>query len=102
MRHTGLILQRVLNQLKWRSESKHSLNRSWRRNLHIVVRSFRDVATGRHVAKTFRHVRKGIVGVEKATGSWIDESDAAGHVRQHFLVEDHLALQPLLGFHLAL
>ena len=43
-----------------------------------------------------------MVGVEETAGSRIDESDAAGHVRKHFFVEDHFALQPLLGFQLAL
>ena len=40
--------------------------------------------------------------MKEATRSWIDKSDSAGHVCQHFLVEDHFALQPLLGLHLAL
>ena len=40
--------------------------------------------------------------MKKAARSWIDKSDSAGHVRQHFLVENNFTLQPLLGFHLAL
>ena len=53
---------------------------------------------GWQIAKTPRHVSKGIVGMEKTAGSRIDESDAAGHVRQHIFVEDDFALNPLFGF----
>src|SRR3989442_747275 len=102
MRHSSLVFQRVLSQLKWRSEGKHSLNCSWRRNLHIVARDFHDVAAGWQVSKTFRHARKSVVDVEKATRSWINKRDAAGHIRQHLLVKDHFAFQPLCGFYLAL
>src|SRR4029077_5776020 len=102
MRHSGFVFQRVLSQLKWRSEGKHSLNGSLRRNLHIVGRDFHDVAAGWQVSKTFRHARKSVVDVEKATRSWINKRDAAGHIRQHLLVEDHFAFQTLCGFYLAL
>src|SRR5262245_14614825 len=40
--------------------------------------------------------------MEETARSRIDESDATGHVRQHFFVEDNFALQPLLGFQLPL
>ena len=40
--------------------------------------------------------------MEKTAGSWIDESDSAGHVGQHFFVEDDFALQTLFGFQLPL
>ena len=36
MRHTGLVFQRVLSQLKRGSKGKHSVNRAQRRNLHII------------------------------------------------------------------
>src|SRR5262249_40591945 len=77
-------------------------NRPGRCNLHLVVGSFRDVATGWHVTKTFRHLCKSIVGMEETARSRIDEGDTTGHVRQHFLVEDHFALQTLLSFQLPL
>src|SRR6266542_3009780 len=92
----------VLNQLKWCSKGKDSFDRPRRSNLHVVVGSFRDVATGWRVAKTFRHLGKGIVGVEETARRRIDESDPTGHVRKHFLVEDHFTFQPPLGFQLAL
>src|SRR5438445_13828018 len=102
MRPTRLILQCMFNKLKCRSKVTSPLNCPGRRNLHLLVGSFRDVATSWHIAKTLRHVSKGIVGMEKTAGSRIDESDSAGHVGQHFLVEDDFALQTLFGFHLPL
>ena len=102
MRDSSFIFQWVLTQLKRRSKSKHSLNGSWGGNVHFIAGDFRNVAAGREVSKTFRHARKGIVGVKKAARSGFDKGDSAGHVRQHFLVEDDFALQPLRPFHLAL
>ena len=92
MRDSRLIFQRVLGQLKRRSKGKHSLNRSGRRNVHVIAGDFRDVAAGWEVSKTVSHARKSIVGVEKTTRSWIDKSDSAGHVCQDFLVEDDFPL----------
>src|SRR5215470_7314971 len=43
-----------------------------------------------------------MVGVEKTPRNRIDEGDTAGHVRKHFLVENHFALQPPPGFQLPL
>src|SRR5438067_345637 len=102
MGHTRLIFQGMFNQLKWRSKAKHLLNCPGRSNLHIIVRRFRDVLTSWHIAKTLRHVGKSIIGMEKTAGSWIDESDSAGHVGQHFFVEDDFTLQTLFGFQLSL
>ena len=102
MRYSRLVFQRVLSQLKWSSKRKHSFDRSRRRNLHVIGGNFRDVAAVRQVSKTFRHARKGVIGVEKAARSGIDKGDSAGHVRQYFLVENDFALQLLRGLHLAL
>src|SRR4029077_5447987 len=102
MRDSRLIFQRVLNQLKRRSKVKHSVNRSRRRNVHVITGDLADVASRRQVSKTFRHERKGVVGMEKAARSWIDKGDSAGHVRQNFLVENPFALQPLRRLDLAL
>src|SRR5262245_16144893 len=92
----------MLNELKWRSKSKHPFNRPGWSDLHVVVGSLRNVATRWHVAKTFRHLGEGIIGVEETTRHRIDEGDPTRHIREHFLVEDHLALEALLGLHLPL
>src|ERR1700730_8236526 len=102
MRDSRLIFQRVLNQLKRRSKVKHSVNRSRRRNVHVIAGDLRDLAARGQVSKTFRHEGKGVVGMEKAARSRIDKSDSAGHIRQNFLVEDHFALQLLRRLDLAL
>src|SRR5262245_66644388 len=43
-----------------------------------------------------------MVGVEETAGNRIDQSNTARHIRKHFLVENHLALQTLLRFQLTL
>ena len=58
MRHSCLIFQRVLDQLKRRSKVKHSLNCPWRRNFYIIAGDFGNVATGRQLSETFRHPGK--------------------------------------------
>src|SRR5689334_9934368 len=100
MRYSRLVLQRVLCEMKWSSKLKHFVNRSGRRDLHFVAADLHYVAIGRQLAQSFCHSSESVIGVKKTARRWIDQSDSAGHVCQHFLIEDHFALEPLPGFDL--
>ena len=96
VRQSRLILQRVFSELKWAAKTKDSLNRSRRRNLHLLTINFHDVAAGWQVSESFRHARERIIGVKKTARGWIHKSDSAGHVCQHFFVKNNFALEAFL------
>jgi hypothetical protein len=96
MRYARVIFQRVLDQLKRRSKVKDPFNCSWGGNFYIIAGDFGNVATRQQLSETFSHPGKCIVGMQKPAGNWIDQSDPARHVRQHFFVEDDLTLELLL------
>src|SRR5436190_23017846 len=102
MRDARLVVQRLLNELKWRSKAKYPFNSSRRGNLYVIADNFGNIASGRQVSKAFRHPSERVIRMKKFARYWIDQSDPARHVRQHFLVEDHFTFESLLRFQLPL
>src|SRR5689334_3398004 len=83
----------MLDQLKWRAERDHALNRAGRRNVNVVKRSLSDIAFEIESAKASRHLGKRLVNLDKSMRLRIDKRDAGRHVRQDFFVEDRFALE---------
>src|SRR5437667_10607131 len=94
MRHARIIFERLLNQLKRRSKSEHSFDRSRWSDLHVVVSRLRNVAIGWQISKTTRHLRESPVRLKKTPRNRVDKSDAARHVRENFFVKDNFPLDP--------
>ena len=101
MRHAHFVFQRLLDQLKRCSKRKYFLDRSARSYLHIIVGSFGDLATGRQISKTGRHMAESLVRLQETPGSRIDKSNAARHVRQDLFVKNDFPRDALRGLCLA-
>src|ERR1700730_19384678 len=93
MRHSALVFEGLLDQLKWCPERKDPLDCSGRRNLHVVISSLRDVAIAGQTAESVRHLGESIVRLQKAPSRWIDKRDPGRHVGENFLVKNYFALQ---------
>src|SRR4029453_6048402 len=102
MCHTRFVFQRLLDELKWGSKGKYSLNRIGWSNLHVIESGFRNIVTGRQIPEALRHVRKSVVCLKKTARLRIDKGYAARHVRQNLFVKDDFAFDTLPNLHLPL
>ena len=101
MRDACFVLERLLDQLKRCSKGEDFLDRFGRGNLNIAVGCFNNVAPGRRISETLRHLGKSLVGLKKTSRNRIDKSNATRHVGENFFIENNFAFDTPCGFDLA-
>ena len=77
--NAGVVEERLLDQLKGRSERKHFLDRSGRCDPDLGEGCFPDLFFRRQISQAPRHLSKGFVRLQELPRLGIDQGDAARH-----------------------